>query len=56
MARKPPMTEQEARDNIAAMRKETPRNAMLRIINLALGPMGNLSPEARAIYQEELKT
>ena len=54
MTRKPPMTAQEARDNIAAMRKDTPRPAMLRLIKLALGPMGNLSPAARAIYQEAL--
>ena len=54
MTRKPPMTADEARKIIAAMIAETPANAMQRLITLALGPLGNLSDEARAIYQEAL--
>ena len=54
MTRKPPMTTDEARENIAAMRAETPSNAMRRLITIALGPLGNLSDEARAIYREAL--
>lgn len=54
MERKPPMTADEARENIAAMRAETPVNAMRRLIKLALGPLGNLSDEAKAIYREAL--
>jgi hypothetical protein len=51
MTRKPPMTKQEAIKIIAIMRKETPANAMRKIIEIALGPHGNLSDEARAVYQ-----
>ena len=54
MTRKPPMTADEARSNIAAMRAETPANAMKRLIKVALGPLGNLSDEAKAIYSEAL--
>lgn len=50
-----PMTAQEARDNIAAMLKETPAPAMQRLIRVALGPLGNLSEEARAVYRAALK-
>lgn len=55
MDRKPPMTANEARANIAAMRAETSRNAMRRLIQIALGPLGNLSPEAQAVYREALE-
>ena len=54
MTRKTPMTAHEAEENIAAMRAETPTNAMKRLIKLALGPLGNLSDEAKAIYREAL--
>ena len=54
MTRKLPMTADDARANISAMRAETPANAMRRLITIALGPLGNLSDEARAIYQEAL--
>ena len=52
MTRKHPMTADEARENIAAMRAETPANAMRKLIQIALGPLGNLSDEAKAIYSE----
>ena len=50
-----PMTATEARDNIAAMMRDTPANARKRLLQVALGPLGNLSTEARTVYQEALK-
>ena len=54
MSRKP-MTATEARDNVAAMMRDTPANARKRLLQVALGPLGNLSTEARIVYQEALK-
>jgi len=51
-----PMTASEARENVAAMLKETPANARKRLLQIALGPLGNLSDEARAVYQAALST
>ena len=48
--RRPPMTADEARANVAAMLRETSRPARRRLFELALGPLGNLSDEARAVY------
>jgi hypothetical protein len=48
------MTASEARENVAAMLKETPANARKRLLQIALGPLGNLSDEARAVYQAAL--
>ena len=50
-----PMTATEARDNLAAMMRDTPVNARKRLLQVALGPLGNLSNEARTVYQEALK-
>ena len=50
-----PMTATEARDNVAAMMRDTPANARKRLLQVALGPLGNLSTEARTVYQEALK-
>ena len=52
MTSKPPMTEAEARENIAQMRAHTKPDAMARLIGFAL-QLGNLTPEARAVYQAE---
>lgn len=52
---KKPMTASEARENVAAMFRETPANARNRLLQVALGPLGNLSDEARAVYQDALK-
>ena len=49
-----PMTASEARRNVAAMLKETPATARKRLLQIALGPLGNLSDEARAVYQAAL--
>ena len=51
MTRKPPMTADEARKNIAAMRADTPVNAMRKLIEIALGPHGNLSEAAKDVYR-----
>lgn len=56
MTRKPPMTEAEARENIAAMMVETQPAARNKLIRLALGPLGNLSDEAKSVYLEALET
>lgn len=49
---KPPMTADEAREIIAEMQARTKPDAMRRVIELALGPVGNLSEEAKAVYRE----
>jgi recombinational DNA repair protein (RecF pathway) len=51
---RPPMTAFEACENIASMRAETAPAAMRQLIQTALGPTGNLSEEARAIYAAAL--
>jgi hypothetical protein len=51
---KPPMTANEAREIIAEMRVRTKPDAMRRVIELALGPVGNLSEEAKVVYREAL--
>jgi hypothetical protein len=48
------MSASEARANVAAMLRETPANARKRLLQVALGPLGNLSPEARDIYTAAL--
>lgn len=48
------MTAIEARDNIAAMMRDTSADARKRLLQVALGPLGNLSNEARTVYQEAL--
>lgn len=54
-ASRPPMTEAEARENVAAMKAETPRNAQVRLLTIAVGPMGNLSAAAREVYAARLR-
>lgn len=48
------MTEAEALENVATMRRHTRKDAFKRLLEVAVGPMGNLSPEARAVYRREL--
>lgn len=55
MTRKAPMTADEARENVAAMLAETKPAPMRRLLSLALGPLGNLSDEARSVYQAALE-
>jgi hypothetical protein len=49
------MTADEARENLAEMRRATSKPAMSKLLTLALGKHGNLSDEAREIYEEALK-
>lgn len=55
MARREPMTADEAAENVASMKAETPRDAQERLIRMALGPIGNLSDAARKIYEARLQ-
>ena len=54
MNRKPPMTAEEARENVSAMMAETEPAARRRLMKLALGPLGNLSDDAKAVYRAAL--
>jgi len=47
---KPPMTGKEAREGVEIMRRETSIPAQKRLLQVALGPVGNLSEDARAVY------
>jgi len=49
-----PMTADQARRNVAEMTSKTPANARKRLLQIALSPLGNLSDEARAVYQTAL--
>lgn len=51
---KAPMTAQEARDNVAEMIRNTSKRARAAMLRLALGPLGNLSEEARKVYALQL--
>ena len=44
----------EALEIVATMRVETPRNAAIRLMELALR-VGNLTEAARQVYREEIK-
>ncbi len=48
------MTKQEAEENITMMEAHTPRPAMKKLIQIALGPLGKLSDEAKAVYAAKL--
>ena len=52
--RRAPLSAADACANIAAMRSDTSKKAMRRLLQVALGPAGNLTDEARAIYAAEL--
>ncbi len=50
-SRKPPMTADEARENVAEMSAHTDPRAAVRLMAIALGPLGNLTDEARDVYR-----
>jgi len=52
--RRAPMTADEARANVATMRADTSKKAMRRLLQVAVGPLGNLTEDARAIYTAAL--
>ena len=54
MIRRLPMTADEARENVATMRRDTDPRAMRRLLTVALGPLGNLTDEACAVYAAAL--
>lgn len=49
-----PMNAETAIQNIADMKRETSNRSQIAMLRLALGPMGNLSCEAAAIYRQRL--
>jgi hypothetical protein len=51
MNRKPPMTADEARAVVADMRGVTHPKAAARMMQIALGPLGNLTDGAREVYR-----
>ncbi|MBT8460010.1 MAG: hypothetical protein KJN60_10105 [Boseongicola sp.] len=51
---KAPMTREEAQSVVAQMRDETNVVAQRRLLKLALGPFGNLTPEAADVYRARL--
>jgi hypothetical protein len=52
---KNPMTKREAENIVAEMRRETSKSGMMRLLSAAL-VIGNLSDDARAVYQAALET
>ena len=52
--RRAPMTADDARANIAAMNAATSAQAMRRLMQIAIGPLGNLTADARAVYAAAL--
>ena len=53
MTRYPPMTAEKARDIVAIMQRETPKNARVKLMETAI-KMGNLSDAAKDIYRAAL--
>lgn len=51
---KAPMNRTEAIENVEAMKRDTEQAAMIKLIKLALGPLGNLSHEAQQVYKTAL--
>ena len=52
--RRPLMTAAEASEVVAEMAYKTSKRSAVRMLELAVSPLGNLTDEARAIYSEEL--
>ena len=48
------MTGNEAKESVAQMRRETPKPARIRLMQVAL-KLGHLSDEAKQVYKEALK-
>ena len=58
MANRPrpaPMTAETAREIGAEMQRKTSKRARVGMLRFALGPLGNLSPEAREVYAAALE-
>lgn len=52
---RPPMTRKQAVFNVEALKRETPLDAQKKLLEMALGGLANLSPEARDIYAVRLQ-
>lgn len=50
-----PMTESQARDNVAEMLAKTSKRSRVRLLQLALNGFGNLSEGARSVYAAALE-
>jgi len=49
-----PMTAETAREVVAELQRKASRRSQIALLGHALGPLGNLSDEARAIYRARL--
>ena len=49
-----PMTESQARANVAEMIAKTSKRSRVRLLQLALNGFGNLSGDARRVYEAAL--
>jgi hypothetical protein len=49
-----PMTAETAREVVAELQRKASRRAQIALLGHALGPLGNLSDDARAIYRAKL--
>ena len=54
MKRYPPMTAEKAREVVAIMQRETPKNARVKLMQTAI-KLGNLSDAAKDVYRAALK-
>lgn len=52
---RPPMTRKQAVFNVEALKREAPLDAQKKLLEMALGGLGNLSPEARDVYAARLQ-
>jgi len=48
------MTAETAREVVAELQRKASRRSQIALLGHALGPLGNLSDEARAIYRARL--
>lgn len=49
-----PMTAETASEIVAELQRKASRRSQIGMLRMALGPLGNLSDEARAIYRSRL--
>ena len=54
MIRKPPMTAEEASENVARMKAETSKRSRVQLMRHAVTGLGNLSEEAKEVYRQAL--
>ena len=54
-AKMAPMTGEKATSLMATFERDTKdKAARVKLLRMALGPLGNLTPEAKAVYQSQL--